>query len=221
MSVRGLLVALLVACAPAAEPAKAPVETVALPAPTELPVQLDQAITARRSVRSFTNQPLAMDAVTQLLASVAARTGEHPHQRALPSAGGLHPLEFYLVVGAVEGLEPGVYRYIAEDTALQLVAAGDRRQDLMGAALGQGVVGAAPACLVIAAEYERTTGKYGRRGHRYVHMEVGHAAQNIYLTATALGLGTVSVGAFEDERAKRLLETPYEPLLIMPLGHPS
>ena len=184
-------------------------------------MELQQAITERRSTRSFTNEPLAIAAVARLLAAAQGVTGAVAYQRAIPSAGGLHPLELYLVAGEVEGLAPGVYHYRFDQGQLELAAAGDQRGALMAAALDQPVVGAAPACLVIAAAFERTTRKYGARGERYVHMEVGHAAQNLYLTATALQLGTVSVGAFDDAEVKHLLGIPWEPLLLMPVGHPA
>ena len=76
------------------------------------------------------------------------------------------------------------------------------------------------ALLVIAAVFERTTQKYGERGVRYVHMEAGHVAQNVYLQACSLNLGTVLVGAFDDREVKRVLQLPQdeEPLGLMPLG---
>ena len=78
----------------------------------------------------------------------------------------------------------------------------------------------APAVLVITGVYERTMAKYGQRGRRYVHMEVGHAAQNVYLAATARDLGTVMVGAFDDDQVRKVLTLPadHEPLGLMPIG---
>ncbi len=184
-------------------------------------MELDDAITTRRSHRSFAPDPLQLAAVSRLLFAAQGQTGEEAHQRTIPSAGALYPLEFYLVVGKVEGLPPGVYHYLDDQAALDPVRQGDQREALMRAALDQPVVGAAPAVIVICADHERTTSKYRERGHRYVHMEVGHAAQNIYLTATALGLGTVSVGAFEDGPVGDLLGSSWAPLLIMPVGWPS
>jgi SagB-type dehydrogenase family enzyme len=92
---------------------------------------------------------------------------------------------------------------------------------LASAALGQSWVRRAPAVLLITGVYKRTMAKYGQRGRRYVHMEVGHAAQNVYLRATAQGLGTVMVGAFDDKEVQKVLSLPadHEPLGLMPMGH--
>jgi SagB-type dehydrogenase family enzyme len=221
LSLAATVLTLLVACTTAAEPPPPASDPVSLPAPMETAMLLDDAIRARRSLRSFADTPLDLPAVATLLAAAQGITGPGPQYRAVPSAGALHPLEIYLVAGQVQGLASGVYHYRYEDGSLVLAAAGDQRAALARAALGQQVVGAAPASLVICAAPERTTSKYGPRGQRYVHMEVGHAAQNLYLAATALGLGTVSVGAFEDAEVQRLLDITWSPLLIMPVGHPA
>jgi SagB-type dehydrogenase family enzyme len=101
--------------------------------------------------------------------------------------------------------------------------AGDVRAQLAGASLDQAWVGDAPVDVVISAVYGRTTDRYGDRGTRYVHLEAGHAAQNLCLQATALGLGAVTVGAFSDEHVKKVLHmaADEEPLYVIPIGHPS
>jgi SagB-type dehydrogenase family enzyme len=143
--------------------------------------------------------------------------------RTAPSAGALYPLEISLVAGAVEGLSHGIYRYRPRRHELVRSAEGDRRSVLARAALRQDWMKAAPAILVVAAVYSRTTGKYGERGRKYVHMDVGHAAQNVYLQAAALDLGTTFVGAFHDNQVKQCLELPAaeHPLGLMPVGHPE
>ena len=100
------------------------------------------------------------------------------------------------------------------------VAKGDRRNDLCNAALGQSSIRRAALVLVLSGVYERTTAKYGERGIRYVHMEAGHAAQNVYLQAVPLQLETVAIGAFQDEEVKKMFKmTDREmPLYIMPVG---
>jgi SagB-type dehydrogenase family enzyme len=184
-------------------------------------VSVQAALHARRSVRDFSDEPLTLDDVAQLLWSAQGIT-DPDGGRAAPSAGGLNPLEIYLVVGAVTGLPPGVYRYVPTRHELARTADGDRRSALARAALRQDWVKAAPAILVVAAVYPRTTDKYGDRGRKYVHMDVGHAAQNVYLQAVALDLCTTFVGAFHDNQIKQVLELPAaeHPLGLMPVGHP-
>ena len=124
----------------------------------------------------------------------------------------------HMVAARVEGLEPGIYRYRPAQHALKLLKAGEFGKDLARAALRQGAISDAAANLVITGIYARTAGKYGPRAKRYVHIEVGHVGQNVYLQAEALGLGTVSIGAFHDDRVKKLLGVDEQPLYIMPIG---
>jgi SagB-type dehydrogenase family enzyme len=114
----------------------------------------------------------------------------------------------------------GIYKYQPEEHALVRIGYSDVRTELASAALRQSFVAEGAVDVVIAAVYKRTTRKYGERGVRYVHMEAGHAAQNIYLEAVVLDLGTVTVGAFSDEQVKDVLGIPESevPLYIMPVG---
>jgi SagB-type dehydrogenase family enzyme len=124
------------------------------------------------------------------------------------------------VAGDVEDLTWGVYQYEPDGHQLVKTMEGDRRAGLASAALGQGCVKEGAVAFVFTGVYERTTGKYGDRGIRYVHIEVGHAAQNLCLQATAMGLGAVTVGAFHDEQVTKLLNLPgdEQPLYIIPIG---
>jgi len=105
--------------------------------------------------------------------------------------------------------------------SLVQVTGADRRDELSKAALSQPQVRDAAADIVIAAVYSRTTAKYGNRGTRYVHIEVGHAAQNVYLQGVSLGIGTCAVGAFDDEEVENILSLPanQEALYILPVGY--
>jgi SagB-type dehydrogenase family enzyme len=174
----------------------------------------------RRSVRLYENSPLSLEEVSQLLWAAYGIT-KPPRYKTAPSAGATYPLVVYLVAGDVEGLEPGSYRYVPEEHALEPVKFGDLRKGLFEACLRQPWVLEAPASLVLGAEFERTTSVYGERGVRYVWMEFGHASQNVYLQATALGLGTVAVGAFYDELVKELVGMEEEPGYVMPVGRPK
>lgn len=215
---------MLVASAPslAAESSAGPsvAGLIRLPAPSnagKLPVE--KALRSRRSVRVFSRQPLALAEVAQLLWAGQGITGAGG-KRTAPSAGALYPLELYLVAGDVSVLPQGIYKYHPLDHSLIRVANGDRRAALEDAALGQDVVNEAAAVIVVAAVYGRTTWKYGQRGVRYVHMEAGLAAQNIHLQAVALDLGTVLVGAFDDDKVKKIIRLPSDeqPLCLLPVG---
>lgn len=194
-------------------------ETVRLPAPVTA-APLDTLLRQRRSVRAFSDAALDLQGIGRLL--WAAQGITHPEGlRTAPSAGALYPLELYLVAGDVQGLDAGVYHYRPAGHELIRLWPGDPRAALARAALGQDWVGTAPAVAVFAAAYARTTRKYGERGVRYVHVEAGHAAQNLFLQAGALGLATVVVGAFDDAAVSRVLRLPGDvrPLLLMPVGH--
>ncbi|MGB2583939.1 MAG: SagB/ThcOx family dehydrogenase [Dehalococcoidia bacterium] len=180
---------------------------------------MEETLLNRRSVRQYTGEALTLEEVSQLLWSAQGITAEWGGRTA-PSAGALYPLEVYLVAGNVESLTPGIYKYINDGHELVKVRDEDVREELANAALGQTPVRDGAIDIVISAIYERTMKKYGDRGVRYVHMEAGHAAQNIYLQATALDLGAVTIGAFADELVKKLLSMPEEeaPLYIIPVG---
>ncbi len=210
------------ACPNSREAATEPMNmTINLPEPRlDGDVSVEKAIEERRSIRSYTEGPLSLTDVSQLLWSAQGITDEARNFRAAPSAGATYPLELYAVAGEVDDLEPGVYKYNPADNELVGVLEGDVRRDIYEAALRQDPVRDAPVVLVFTAVYERTTGRYGERGIRFVHMEIGHAAQNVYLQAGALGLGTVVIGAFDEDATARIMGLPEEEkaLYLIPVG---
>ncbi len=195
-----------------------------LPSPvTHGKLSLEQAIAKRRSVRKFKAEPLTLEQLSQLLWSAQGITGTGGG-RAVPSAGATYPLEVFVVIGeqGTQGLDAGVYHYDAGNHSISLQQTGDLRQKLADTALGQSSIARCPVAMIICAIHPRTAYRYGRRGERYVHMEVGHVGQNVSLQAVALGLGTVMVGAFEDEEVQKALklEEQFKPLYIIPIGLP-
>jgi SagB-type dehydrogenase family enzyme len=197
-----------------------PPQTIQLPEPRyDGDMSVEHALRVRRSVRSYKNDPLNLSEISQILWSAQGIT--HPRGfRTVPSAGALYPLELYVVAGNIKSLSPAIYRYKPDDHLLLKIISGDRRSELSRAALRQGAIRKAPAVLLICAVYERTTAKYGQRSMRYVHMEVGHVAQNACLQAIALGLNTVVIGAFQDAEVKMIanLAVEEQPLYIVPIG---
>jgi SagB-type dehydrogenase family enzyme len=182
-------------------------------------ISVEEALFKRRSVRDFKDTPLTISEVSQLLWAAQGLTSPGG-LRTAPSAGALYPLEIYIVAGNVDALPDGVYHYRPVRHELVRVVKGDKRTELCAAALGQTSIRNAAAVIIFAAVYEKTTVKYGDRGIQYVHIETGHAAQNVYLQAVPLQLGTVVIGAFQDEEVKRLLKMGdrESPLYIMPVG---
>ena len=195
-----------------------------LPPPTlHGDMSLAEAIARRRSVRRYRRESLPLSHLSQVLWAAQGIT-DAQGSRATPSAGATYPLEVFAVIGrgSIEGLEEGLYHYTVEDHSLHRYKGGDLRRQLSIAALDQEFIAEAPVDIVICALYSRTLKRYGARGERYVHMEVGHTGQNIYLQATAFGLGTVAIGAFYDGQVREVLrlDKQYEPLYIMPVGRP-
>ncbi len=198
------------------------IKTIKLPPPiVKGKISLEEAIKKRRSERDFQERALSLRQVSQILWAAQGITEEKGFKRAAPSAGALYPLELYLVVKKVEELEAGVYHYHPDNHTPYLMLRGNYQMALAKACLGQMFIADAPVSVVIAAEYERTTAKYGERGLRYVHIEVGYVGENICLQVVALGLGTVPIGAFWDEEVSRLLSLPknYKPLYVLPVGY--
>ncbi len=182
---------------------------------------LEAALRMRRSVREYSAEPLALADLAQLLwaAQGITRSGG---RRTAPSAGATYPIELYVAAGRVEELAPGLYKLRVASHELVEMLTEDLRDEIAAAALAQNWLADAPAIIVIAGNIERTAARYGQRAVRYVHMEVGGVAQNVYLQAAALGLGTVFVGAFSDTRVKAVLRLPEseQPFAIMPVGRP-
>jgi len=184
-------------------------------------MSVEEAIAVRRSVREFSPTPISLEDLSQLLWAAQGVTEPESGGRSAPSAGATYPLEIFVFVkqGGVKEVEAGVYRYRPLDHSLIKVASEDRVRALMEAALYQEFICEAAVNIVIAARYERTTARYGGRGVRYVHIEVGHVGQNISLEAVSLGLGSVMVGAFNDSLVKKLIDEAAEPVYIIPIGY--
>lgn len=215
-----ILTAGLMACNHTPSPQRSPAQdsaVTALPPPRlSSEKSLEEALAERRSVREFRDQPLTLEELGQLLWAAQGITNERGFRTA-PSAGALYPLEVYVTTA------DGVFHYLPTGHQWVVHSQTDARPDLYQAALRQEPVRQAPAVFVLAAVYQRTADKYGQeRSPRYVHLEAGHAAQNLLLQAVALGLGAVPIGAFHDEQVQDVLGLPadQQPLYLIPIGHP-
>jgi SagB-type dehydrogenase family enzyme len=193
-------------------------DRVVLPKPSrEGGLSVEEAIDARRSVRTYADAPVPLADLSQILWAAQGETDDG--RRAAPSAGAKYPIELFVAAGRVENLPTGLYRYRPEAHELRVVEIADVRPALSDAALSQTWVAEAAAVVVIGAVPERTAAKYGDRAERYVHIEVGAVAENMYLQAESLGLGTVFVGAFSDDEVARIIGVEeVEPFGLMPVG---
>jgi len=177
-------------------------------------MSLEQAIVSRRSRREFLPEPLTLEQIGQL-AWAAQGSGAGGRYRNSPSAGATYPLELFIVTA------DGMFHYLPDGHSLERLADKDLRAELCSAAWGQEFIRAAPLTIVFAAEFNRTTEHYGKRGVRYVYMEAGHTAQNVHLQAEAMGLGSVAVGAFDDASVAKVLFLPndLDPIYMVTIGY--
>ena len=197
-------------------------DIIQLPVPKlQSETSVEEALNKRRSIRNYTKQPLSLEEVSQILWAAQGITEKNYSLKTSPSAGALYPLEVYLVTANVKDISEGIYKYNPLNHSIKKIDDGDKRVEISNASLKQDAIEECSALVIITAIYERTSVKYGDRAERYVHMEVGHAGQNIYLQAVSLGIGTVMMGAFQDDALKKTLKLPANefPLAIYPMGN--
>ena len=189
--------------------------TITLPKPNrDGSISLEKAIASRRSRRTFLPEGLTLEQISQLTWAAQGQDIRSSY-RTVPSAGATYPLELFTVTG------DGLCHYLPAKHSLEKLTDRDLRAALASAALEQDFIESAPLTLVFAAQFSKTTGSYGQRGIRYVYMEAGHAAQNVHLQAEALGLGSVAVGAFNDDSVSKVLSLldHLEPLYMVTEGY--
>lgn len=219
---------------PIARPFKETIEDriIYLPMPRKISsISVEEAILWRRSIREYTLDPIKLEHLAMILWAAYGITDTVRGFRASPSAGATYPLELYVLIGEKsvtnddgKYLRAGIYKYNVYTHTLNIVVEGDLREELYRASLEQECVRKAPLSIIVTAIFERTTRIYGNRGRvRYVPMEVGHLGQNVYLMATALGLGAVVIGAFNDVQVAEIIRASYgeEPMYIIPIGTPK
>ncbi len=198
---------------------------VKLPTPEIEGLSVEEAIRRRRSERYFADKAISLEQLAQVLLSADGITYSSNGWdfRSAPSGGALYPVEIYVIARNVDTLTDGLYHFQVSDNSLELISEGDFSRQVYKAANEQEAMGSSPVTLILTARFDRSTVKYGDRGYRYVYIEAGAICQNIYLEATSLGLGTVAVGAFDDDALNRLVGVDganEAALLIMPLGIP-
>jgi SagB-type dehydrogenase family enzyme len=202
-----------------------------LPAPLAMQMPLGEAIRGRLSCRTFLHADVRLDELATILHAAYGVIGRTELgrtefiERPVPSGGGLYPLEVYLLVRAVDGLEPGIHHYVPLHHGVELVREGALPQRLVKYLfLGQPYAASAGAVLLISAVPMRSLWKYGDRGYRYLLLEAGHVAENVNLAAVALELGTCNLGGFFDDEVAALLRMDIEEEIVLyavAIGRPA
>lgn len=178
---------------------------------------LDALLGSRRSVRTFSTRALAWEHVRRLCWAAQGITDPTLGRRTAPSAGALYPLELYVVA------PNGAFHYEPDTDTLTKLHDRDLRAELARAALGQDAVRSPAIDIIVTAVLARTRAKYGARAERYAQLEAGHAAQNVLLEATARGLGSVPIGAFDDDAVRAVVGASRDetPLYVIAVGYPD
>jgi SagB-type dehydrogenase family enzyme len=178
-----------------------------LPSPMNSSMPLPEVLRGRRSVRRFTEEPLSLERLSFLLwacAGIRETRGGH-NFRTAPSAGALYPIETYLAVNSVDGLQPGLYHYRIRDHALELLREGVMGEEIAHAALEQEMCAQAPVAFIWTAMFERSKWKYGQRAYRYVYLDAGHIGGNLAMAAVSIGLGSCQIAAAFDDEVNKLI----------------
>jgi SagB-type dehydrogenase family enzyme len=187
-----------------------------LPAPRKKgTLSLEETIQQRRSVRRYGAEPLDWPEIAQLLWAGQGVTDRKQNLRAAPSAGAIYPIELFVAT------PDGFFRYAPRPHSLTVLIEQDVRAQLAAAAYNQDSLAQAGIIIILAADYAKISEHYGPAATRYTDMEAGHIAQNIALQATALGLATVPIGAFDAVQVRGILSLPAnrEPVYLLPIGH--
>ncbi|UCD08538.1 MAG: SagB/ThcOx family dehydrogenase [Dehalococcoidales bacterium] len=195
-------------------------ETIQLPEPRyDSEISLEESLLNRRSIRSYRDEPVTLQEVSQLLWAAQGITDASGHRTA-PSAVALYPLSVYVVAGNVQEIVDGVYIYQPEDHSIKRLIDGDIREELATAAMGQASVRQGAVSFVFTVDYGKMTARFGEKGERFGTLEAGHAAQNLCLQATVLDLGLVTAGAIHDDQVADVLDLPENltPLYVIPVG---
>jgi len=204
--------------------------------PSSLKIQLEppqekggtplwEVIRERRSVRNFKDEPMKKADLSQLLWASQGITEKYRgyELRTAPSAGALYPVETYLAIHNVEGIEPGIYHYGVQNHELRQLRLGDFRSSVVQAALDQDFAFSTNAVFIWTAVFDRSKWKYEQRAYRYVYLDAAHIAQNVALAAVSLGLGSCQIGALYDDEVNSILEVDGEKesvLYMTVVGHP-
>src|SRR5277367_4062711 len=190
---------------------------ITLPPPSSSTRSFGEVARMRRSALDFLGGKQSMS-LAQLSAVLAITA-----QPLSADFAGTHFIQLCLYVHRVDGLQPGIYRFLAERAELEQIKSGDERVAVAGLSLGQDLAGNACVTFSMIGDLDRAAGTYGDRGYRYVHFEAGAIGHRLYLAAEALGLGATGIGAFHDDEVHRhlnLVLSRGQVVYHFAIGHP-
>ena len=181
---------------------------ITLPSPKSIGNRsLDEVLKKRKSIRNFSQKSVSKEQLSYILwASTGIQRRERGYEfRTVPSAGALYPIETYLIVNNVEGLEKAVYHYSIKSHLLEELKIGDFSNLITSAALEQEMCFRAAVVFIWTTIFRRSKWKYKQRAYRYIYLDAGHIAQNLALSATSIGLGSCQIGAFYDDEVNQII----------------
>jgi SagB-type dehydrogenase family enzyme len=199
---------------PVEKPYDSDADRIQLPFPDQWTQKIEKkdliaAISNRRSRRRFTSERLSMDELAFLLwatQGIRQPAGGNLAYRTVPSAGARHSFETYLFVMRVEGIQPGLYRYLPVSNELLFVSeVGNMERRLAHACLGQAFVARGAVTFIWTTIPYRMEWRYSLAAHRVILIDAGHVCQNLYLACEAIQAGTCAVGAYDQEALDELL----------------
>jgi SagB-type dehydrogenase family enzyme len=194
-------------------PIKSDQALIDLPRPNSIDIatyDLRRAIEERRSLRRYSGDTLSLEELSYLLwlTQGVKKINEKRKVtlRTVPSAGCRHPFETFLSINRVDGLDPGLYRFIATEHKLAALQRSKTFNDkLTEACLGQRHVATSAVTFIWAAVPYRTVWRYSERSYRYLYLDAGHVCQNLHLAAESINCGICAIGAFDDDLADELM----------------
>ncbi len=181
------------------------------------PLDIRDSIEKRRSHRSYSDNPLSIEELSWLLwatQGIQRTSGEGNTLKVystVPSAGGRHPLDVWLVLSRVAGVSPGLYSYLPEEHAIQEEdVSRDFAEDIAEVCGKQFFISKGAVSFFWMGDEYRFMWKHMERGYRFVFLDAGHACQNLYLACEAIGCGCCAIGNFDEDALRRLFRIGKE-----------
>jgi nitroreductase len=186
---------------------------ISLPKSLEISMPIEEAIQKRRSIREY-KHPIDLLRFSQLLFYSLSKVGGG--YGALSQT--FNEIDAYVAVGEgkVEGVQAGIYLYLREEHALEMLREGNYLKDLASAAVNQVWVDEACFNIVLFTDLQDVVLREGVV--ELPHLCAGVLGEKVYLAAVGLELGCVVIGAFFEDRVKAIFETAKTPLYIIPVG---